>query len=91
MLDRRVQPVLAAIESYRIVAARLAGIVERANVAARAERLFTHAGDDDALDRRIARPCVQLRVHEIDHAERQRVQRLWPVERDDARPSPDLE
>src|SRR5262249_15327620 len=41
-------------------------------------------GDDHTRDRRIARPFVELRRQQTHHVGSDRIERLWPVERDNA-------
>ncbi len=55
--------------------------VQRDDVAPRTERLVAARVDDDAGDRRVARPRNELRVQSIDHVQRQRVQALDGRER----------
>jgi hypothetical protein len=84
-LDERVERVFLAPELHRAVdAAGLAEIVERADVAAGRECPLAGCGDHDASDRRVARPGGKLRGERAHHAVGDRVERLRPVERDDA-------
>ena len=84
VLDGGVENVFVAVEIQRIRRARLAGFVQRANVAAGAECAVAIAADDDRGDIVVLRPDAELFGHGKAHAMRERVQRLGPVQRDEA-------
>ena len=85
VLDAGVERIFVAPERQRLVVlAGLAEIVERADIAAGRERPAARRRDDDARDRRIVCPVLQLRRQRPHHAVRHGVERLRPVERDEA-------
>jgi hypothetical protein len=55
--------------------------VNRAHIAAGAERPVAGAADDDGMHRRVRRPCTQGRLEPPVVVEGQRIERLWPVDR----------
>src|SRR5262249_40352914 len=69
----------------------LAGIMERADVAAGTEGAPARAADDDRGHVCIFRPCTERVVQRGDHVERERVERLLPVERDNGERSLSIE
>ena len=79
--DRMVQRVfLDEARVDRVAVAALPCIVEEAHVAARAERARVRAVHDDRDDVGIVAPCIERLLHQPDHPDRQRVQRLRPVQ-----------
>ena len=90
-LDRGVEDVFVAVELERIGRFRLPGFIQRANVTARAEGPVAVAANSDGFDRIVFGPFVKLRFHCHAHALRQRVQRLWAIERDEAERATALE
>ncbi len=83
MFDRRIQQIFVAIEFDRIGRARLAGVIERSNVAAGAKGAFACTLDDDARHGVVEHPRCELRLHRNAHGMRQRIERLGTVERDE--------
>ena len=90
-LDRGVEDVFVAVELERIRCFRLPGFIQRTNVTARTEGPVAVAANGDGFDRIVFGPFVKLRFHRHTHALRQRVQRLGPVERDEAERAAALE
>src|SRR5262249_10334729 len=90
--DPVVEPVLMPEElaKQRGVAVLLR-VVERADVAAGAERLVAGTIDHHGADRLVGRPFHQLLVERTDHIQCQRVQRLGTIQRGLADAVGDLE
>ncbi len=61
------------------------GIAQQVDVASRTETAPFGMVEDDCLRRVIIRPFAQRRAHRVAHVERERMQRLGPVERELAR------
>ena len=92
-MDQMIEPILALEERLRIVidprtsiVIGLHGVIERLYVATRTERSIAAASQIDRRDCFVCRPCPHLRVYDIDHLQRQRVQRLRRVQRNYAYP-----
>ena len=85
-LDADVERVFLAPEPKRLVPPPgLSEFVEMANVAAGAERPLARARHHHARHVRVVRPGIERAAHGAHHVERQRVQGLGPVQRDQAR------
>ena len=84
-LEKRLRGV---IDPRTGVVIRLHGMIERLYVASGAERAIAAAAQINRHDRTVRRPRPHLWIHEIDHLERERVQRLRRVQGDDADPVP---
>ena len=85
VLDRRVERIFVAPELQRlVVAAGLAEIVEMADIAAGREGALAGGLDHDARDRRVVGPGVKLRAQRQHHRMGDGIERLRPVERDEA-------
>src|SRR5215831_19186758 len=92
ILNGGVERIFVTPELQRLrVAARLAEIIERANVAAGREGAVTCAGNDDPCDRCVLCPAVKLGAQGKHHGMRDGIKCFRPVERDDARGSAPLE
>ena len=88
--DAAVHPVFVPVELARELALR-PGLIQRADVAAGAERAVAGADDGDGLDLRIAGPGLELPVERQAHLVRQRIERLRPVHGDEPEPPAALE
>ena len=85
ILDRGIERIFVAPELQRfIVAARLAEIVKRANVAAGGKGTLACGGDHHPRDRGVVGPAIELRAQRQHHGVRDGIERLRPIERDDA-------
>ena len=92
MLDEGVERVFVAPERQRLgLPPGTAEVVERADVAAGRERPLAGAADDDAGDRRIAGPFLELCGQRMHHAVRHRIERLRAVQRNHPRGAASVE
>ena len=82
--DQHVEIIFRRPELLRQRTARLCRIIKRADVAARAQPALAGAVEQHGADGRIGRPRAQQRGHGDGHVERERVERLRPVQRDAA-------
>jgi hypothetical protein len=93
-VDQVVEGVFLGEEVLQPRVARQHRLVEEADVAAGAEGaegpLPAHAAHAHALDPRVLAPGEQRRRQLPDHVQRQRIQRLGPVQRDQARAAADF-
>src|SRR3974390_1763569 len=90
-LDRGVERIFIAPElQHLIVLPRSAEIVEMPYVAAGGEGARPCAGNDHACHRMVVRPRIKLRAQREHHCVRHCVERLRPVECNDARSAPAL-
>jgi hypothetical protein len=80
--DQYVEAVFRRPEFFRKVVTGLRRVVERTDVAAGGESAVPCAVDKHRADRGIVRPFPHERRHGRCHVERDRVQRLRPIERD---------
>src|SRR6516164_1856745 len=71
--------------------ALLSRIVNRAHVAAGAKGAVAGTAHEDRLDALILAPSDKLRIERPVHRQGERIERLRPVERDDAEPATALE
>ena len=86
VLNRRVERIFVAPELQRLgVAAGLAQIVKRADIAAGGKGAIAGRGDDNTRDRLVIGPGVELRAQSAHHVVGDGVERLRPVERDQPR------
>ena len=80
--DQHIELVFGGPELCGQRAAGLRRIVQRADVAAGAKRTLAGAVDEHRTNRGIVRPFTHEGGHGHGHVERDRVQRLRPIERD---------
>ena len=78
--DHGIEFVLLAPEGMGVSRATCTRVVQPTHVAARTERPIACAIEDHNVDRRIIRPGLQGDGNRLHHAERERVERLRPVE-----------
>ena len=74
--------ILFAVESLAGIRVLITKIVDRLDVPARAKRSVVMRPLDNAVDMRILGPGMKTRIHLADHLQRQRVERLRPVQDD---------
>ena len=92
ILDRHIERIFVAPELQRLVApAGLAEIVEMTNVAAGRKCTLAGGLNRHPRDGRIVRPIVELRAQCQHHGMGDGIERLRPVERDDAGGTPALD
>ena len=85
ILDRGVERIFVAPELQGVrLALGFAEIVQMADVATSGESALAIGHDDDARDRVVVGPGGQLRAQGMHHAMRHRIERLRPVQRDNA-------
>ena len=83
--DAGVERVLfAEVVERLIVVSGTPEIVERAQVSAGRESAPTLGGDDHARDRGVVFPLRELSGERTNHCQRDRIERLRPIERHDA-------
>src|ERR1043165_1484064 len=84
-LDVHIERIFVAPERQHLLLAPCAPkFIERPNVAAGGKCPLALRPDDHARDRRIALPCLKLARERAHHLARHRIERLGPIERDDA-------
>ena len=87
--DLRVQHVLVVPEFAGLDPVGARAVVDRDDVAARAEPAFAGAGHHDGIDPVVGLPLRKHPRQGVDHGMCQRIDGLGPVERDQADPSVD--
>ena len=81
-MDQRIQAVFITPETTAIFRIPVeAGLIEPRDIAASAERPIPRAVNHHMADSRIIPPCQQCSFESEAHIMRQRIQRLWPVQR----------
>jgi hypothetical protein len=86
-----VQAVLDLEEAGRQDSVPMAGVPDRPDVAAGAERAFASAAHQNRLDLLIPRPIVELLIEGLAHLHGKRVEGLGPVQGDQAQGAAPLE
>src|ERR1700754_5365220 len=83
--DARVEDVLLAPQDFSEIARNLRTLIERADIAARAQAALARALQQNQADRRIGLEGVERLVDVAKHLQRHRIDRLRPVEANHAR------